>query len=84
MKFKKCKSWNPKICLAIVLSCSKNYYIDARDSNFCFKKTWANYITVSLLWFVQIFFETDVNYYIPLIEADFEILEFVLLKLSYL
>ena len=32
MKFKKCKSWNPKICLAIVLSCSKNYYIDARDS----------------------------------------------------
>ena len=26
MKFKKCKSWNPKIHLTIVLSCYKIYY----------------------------------------------------------
>ena len=31
------------------------------NSNVCFKKTWTNYSSVSLLWFVQVFFETDVN-----------------------
>ena len=25
------------------------------DPNICFKKTWTNYSTVSLLWFVQVF-----------------------------
>ena len=30
-------------------------------TNVCFKKTCTNYSTVSLLWFVQVFFETNVN-----------------------